>query len=92
MEPIWTLGTYNPLLAQFTAAWFKVYLNKTPKDKVSTKQSQKVWHLVMCDVYYAVHAPTHLQGTDFEEMLFGKTKDSLCGGGDGKMTKCELHQ
>ena len=64
MEPIWSLGTYNPLLAQFTAAWFKVYLDKTPKD----------------------------QGTDFEAMLFGKTEHSLCGGGDGKMAACELHQ
>ena len=28
----------------------------------------------------------------FEAMLFGKTEHSLCGGGDGKMVACELHQ
>lgn len=31
MEPIEVNPAYNPLLAQFTAAWFKVYLDLTPK-------------------------------------------------------------
>jgi predicted dienelactone hydrolase len=61
----------NPELGQFTAAWFKIYLDKTP-------QADK---------------------NDYHEMIYGTSKDSLCGGGDGKMAKdtkalkgCEVHE
>mmetsp|Transcript_18559 Transcript_18559/g.48386 ORF Transcript_18559/g.48386 Transcript_18559/m.48386 type:complete len:88 (+) Transcript_18559:3-266(+) len=59
-----TILAFNPYLPQFTAAWFKVFLDGTP-----------VWH-----------------GIDFEGMLFGPGRDSLCGGGDGEMTQCKVHR
>jgi hypothetical protein len=58
------LQSYNKYLAQYTAAWFKVYLDETPQD----------------------------HGIDFENMLFGDSKNSLCGGGDGEMEACVLHR
>merc|ERR1711862_659397 len=30
-------------------------------------------------------------GVDFHEMIFGEGADSLCHGGDGSMTACEVH-
>ncbi len=48
------------LLGQFSAAWFKLYLDKTP---------------------------TAL-GFDFHEMIYGKSSDSVCSGGDGSMSAC----
>ena len=54
----------NPELAQYTAAWFKIYLDKTPQ----------------------------ADGNDYHDMIFGKGAESLCGGGDGKMVECELHE
>lgn len=30
-------------------------------------------------------------GVDFHEKIFGKSADSLCNGGDGAMTSCEVH-
>lgn len=53
---------FNNLLPQFSVAWFKIYLDKTPQ----------------------------AFGIDFEAMLFGNGKDSLCGGGDGDMSQCKL--
>jgi len=38
---------------------------------------------------YLDETPTAF-GFDFKEMLFGKGTDSLCGGGDGNMTQCNL--
>lgn len=54
---------YNKLVAPYTAAWFKVFLDETPQ----------------------------ADGLDYHEMLFGSGEDSLCGGGDGDMQQCELH-
>ena len=54
---------YNPLLAQFSVAWFKMFLDKTPQ----------------------------ADGIDYEALLFGAGKASLCHGGDGDMAACELH-
>ena len=61
-EGLTCLPYCNPELPQFTAAWFKVYLSKTPQ----------------------------ADGIDYYDMLFGKEKDSLCGGGDGAMKECEM--
>jgi len=53
---------YNPLLAQFSAAWYKLHLeNKTTE-----------------------------HGINFEAMIYGTGKDSLCHGGDGKMVQCVM--
>lgn len=53
---------YNPLLAQYTAGWLKLFLQKR----------------------------THDYGIDFEKMIFGDGKESMCGGGGGAMAECDL--
>jgi len=54
---------YNPKVAPFSAAWFKIFLDKTPQ----------------------------ADGFDYHDMVFGSGANSLCGGGDGDMQQCELH-
>ena len=56
--------SYNPLVPQFTAAWFKLTID------------QKLEEF----------------GIDFEEMIYGGSKESICNGGDGKMRTCEMLQ
>ena len=53
---------YNPALALYTAAFFKLWLEGT----------------------------TTAGGVDFEDLVYGKSSTSLCGGGDGKMKECEV--
>jgi hypothetical protein len=77
MEP-YEGSTYNPLLAQFTAAWFKVHLDKTPTMRAI--------------VQVGVNGTKHEQEVNFDEMLFGTGKQSLCGDGDGSVVQCELHR
>ena len=55
---------YNPELAQFVAAWFKLHL-----DGIKSQF-----------------------GHDFDDMIYGKDSNSLCGGGDGLMAACEVHR
>jgi hypothetical protein len=62
-EDIWLpWKTYNPLIPQFTAAWFKLH--------VENKKSEF--------------------GIDFEAMLYGNGTNSICGGDDGGMSKCDI--
>ena len=62
-EPIThPFGPYHPELALFTAAWLKLFVDKTP----------------------------FADGLNYEELLFGSSNHSLCGGGDGSMEECEV--
>jgi hypothetical protein len=54
--------SYNPLVAQFTAAWFKIHLEKKNMEF----------------------------GINFYDMIYGNLTSSVCHGGDGGMTKCEM--
>jgi len=51
--------TYNPLLPQFTAAWFKLHLDKTPTMLATVDGKDQM--------------------VDFEQMIFGTGKQSICG-------------
>jgi hypothetical protein len=53
---------YNPLLPQFTAAWFKLYLV----------------------------GKTQEFGVDYDSLIYGSAKHSLCGGGGGAMANCTV--
>ena len=53
---------YNPKLAFYTVAWFKLFVDQTPQ----------------------------AYGQDFQQLIYGTDKNSLCGGGDGDMKDCNL--
>jgi len=75
MEP--TSGTtYNPLLSQFTAAWFKIHL-----DRASSMEATAV-----------VNGTQKRLKVDVDEIIFGSGPRSVCGGGDNKMVTCETHR
>ena len=56
-------GAGAALLGKWSAAWFKIYLDETPR----------------------------ADGHDYHEMILGTGSQSLCHGGDGTMTACEVH-
>lgn len=54
--------TYNPLMPQYTAAWFKLHLD----------------------------GKTTEFGIDFNEMIYGSSSSSMCGGQDGNLSVCDI--
>jgi hypothetical protein len=60
LEPLLPSGWTT--LAVYTAAWMKMYVDRTPQ----------------------------ADGIDYHDLIYGKAKGSLCGGGDGAMTNCTL--
>jgi len=75
MEPI-SGSTYNPLLPQFTAAWFKFHLNRAS----------------FMEAMAAVNGTQKQLKVDLDGMIFGSGPRSLCGGGDSKMLACETRK